>query len=94
MKGWEAYTPPTSSPLKLEGVWDKVKSKLTGKVAGKVASKGATKLGLKGLAKFIPFVGGATTAKEGFDFLQKKQVGQKSVKNIGKSSNRGFLGKV
>mgnify|MGYP003120994136 CR=1 FL=1 len=82
------------SPFKQEKFLDKVKSKVTGKVAGKAATKGASKLGLKTLAKGIPVVGAASTAKEGFDFLERKQVGQKSVKNIGKSSGRTFLGKA
>lgn len=89
--------------LKGSGLKDKLKSKAISKGAGKgvtkalkssagkrALGKGAAKLG----ARAIPGVGGALLAKDAYKFLDKKQVGQKSVKNIGKSSGRAFLGKM
>jgi len=59
-------------------------------VGSKTGSKFASKLG----SRAVPGVGTALLAKDGYKFLDKHQVGQKSVKNIGKSSGRPFLGKM
>ena len=59
-------------------------------VGSKTGSKFASKLG----SRAVPGLGTALLAKDGYKFLDKHQVGQKSVKNIGKSSGRPFLGKM
>ena len=75
-------------------VGEKLKSKVTGKVIGKGVGKTLKQAGAKRAASLVPGVGVALAGRDAYKFLDKHQVGQKSVSNIGRSSGRQFLGKM